>query len=317
MSERNKPKKRLADYKAMSTPALEALLRQDLQENLLDAEAISIVSHILKERMEQEDPDSIPPIDLQWKSFRENYLSFKAQLRRFARRVLPKILIVLGVLAAIAVFIWVENRPLRTESLADIVTLEDGRFAVDGFQAGTPQDDVVAWLEEQDLPYSGSDLDYYLNLYHGDRFTSAVIPKRYPNGASWVSIQGNMRIEELGKINVRCTYYFNDGLLTYVDLEAEPVRGKIRNAVRDFRQMALAAESAYGSAQNLGGDVWVPYDFSRPGEDRLLWYGAEGSSLEIFGHYFQQPGGIARIFSKDPKAGKLIDIFEVRIRITL
>lgn len=316
MAEKNRPLRR-ADYEAMSTASLEALLRHDLQENLLDVEAISVVSHILTERMEREDPDSIPPIDLEWKSFRENYLSVRARLRRFVRRMAPKLLIVLAVLAAVAAVFCLQSRPLRTESLTEAVTLEDGRFAVNGLRAGMTREDVIAWLEEQGLPYSENGPGYYLNQYRGSDPDSSDELKSTSLGFSWISIQGNTRITELGKVNVHPTFCFSGGLLTSVDLETEPVRGSILKSVQDFRLTVLAAELAYGEAQSMNGGDWIPYDFSRPGEDRALWQGAYGSSLELCGHYFRQPGGIAGVFSRDPKAGTFIDLFEVRIHVTL
>ncbi len=313
MAEGNNPRKRHADYKAMSTAALEELLRQDLQGNILDVETISVVSRILTARKETEDPDSIPPVDLQWRSFRENYLSIRARLRRFARRVMPKLLIVLGILAAITVIFLFESAPLRTDSLTDLIVLEDGRFTVDGLRRGMTREEVIDRLTARDLPYSEADIGDYVNR----QLSWYVDSDRDHAGTSWISIRGNTRLEEMGKLNVRHTYYFEKGLLTSVELTAGPIRGNVRETIRDFQRMVLTAELAYGRAQGFGGGDWTPFDYSRPGSDSALWHGADDSALELIGRYTRELGGIERVFSRDPRAGKMIEGFELCIRVTL
>ncbi len=314
MDGQNRESNNRTDYKAMPTPTLEEILRRDLRENLLDVETICIVSRILRDRLEQERPEELPVIDLEWKSFRENYISLKARLRRFARRILPKFLIILAVLAAIAVIFWVENLPLITEGLTDTVTLEDGRFTVNGVRAGMTRADVVAWLESQGLPYTESSADDLLNAQWPEGYNGRMRPEQLPVNLSWISIQGNTRIEELGKITVWRTYYFTDGLLTHVELETNPVQGDIRDIVQRFRLLVLTAERAFGGPRDVLGSEWLPYDFSRPGVDQALWQGADGSSLELCGRCWQQyVRGSGRKFGD----GEFVDLFEICIRITL
>ena len=78
----------------------------------------------------------------------------KAWLKEFGRSALQKVLILGAVAAVVAVIVFFATRPAISESILDTVTLEDGRFSVDGLRAGMTRDEVAAHLDERNLVYS-------------------------------------------------------------------------------------------------------------------------------------------------------------------
>ena len=295
MDGQNREYRGRTEYKAMPTSALEEILRRDLKENLLDVETICIVSRILRDRLEMERPEEIPPIDLAWKSFRENYISLKARVRRFLRRMVPLFLVILSVLAAALFVYWYGTRPTVTESLLDSISMEDGSFSYRGLRADMSDTEVKAWLDERDLLCTegapvGS-VHYQAGWYQVEDIT-------------WIIQSGEMRIRELEKLPFRCTFYFKRGRLTHVDLESDLVRGDLTEVLQKYRMAVYALETKFGTASG---------NFAQTGPDGLgektaFWLGEGTSRLELSGRHerFLKQDDL-RIVRVDEESGELID----------
>lgn len=298
-------------YRTMSTRALTELLRRDVQENILNIETVRAISEILLERRRQEDPGSIPPVEPAWNAFQENHLSLRGQLRR----AFPGIVIALSLLLVLGIGFLLGSRPVITDVIRDLVQQENGYFTVDGMHIGSTREDVIAHLRERRLPYAEYDLDTF---YHDAlwRYTAnRVLPEHIAADITWVSIRGNTRIEELGAAPIRRTYYFTDGFLTHVDLEADLTVGNIRNSIHRFQLLVSTLEQALGPAQDSAGEPWQSADFTVPGASHALWHGAGDSSLEVSGRYFQ-----VSLDEEDPKGqgeNALLDCFEMYISVRL
>ena len=157
----------------------------------------------------------------------------KAWLKEFGRSALQKVLILGAVAAVVAVIVFFATRPAISESILDTVTLEDGRFSVDGLRAGMTRDEVAAHLDERNLVYSDGKPAVYLLQGTVD----------VPSDTTWVSLSDETRVTELGRVTVRRTYYFREGGLTHIDLKTTVEKG---NVVDDV-------ERTMGSFGRLGG----------------------------------------------------------------
>ena len=276
-----------ADLNTLSTPALRELLRRDLRENLLDTAAACRAAEILKTRREQEDPDGCPSIDLEWKSFRENYISLKARCRRFARRVLPKLLILAAVAAALVLALWLGTRPVISESILETVSCADGHFVMKDIRPGMTGAELTDQLRQRHLRYTEADASGY--SYAGMYLRPD--PAEDLRGVSWINLARETRVTELGNATVRRTYYFRYDTLEFVELETDRAAGDISGEITRCAALVSVLESAFGPPDE--GDAASLYT---RGEHVLTWNGTEGSRLELVTRYYVEsaPAGTAR-----------------------
>ena len=94
------------------------------------------------------------------------------------------------------------TRPAISESILDTITLEDGHYSLDGLRAGMTRDEVAAHLDDRKLVYFDGQPTVY--LLRGSVETAS--------GTTWISLSDETRVKELGRVTVRRTYYFQDGL---------------------------------------------------------------------------------------------------------
>ncbi len=217
----------------------------------------------------------------------------KAWLKEFGRSVLQKILILGAVAAVVAVIVFFATRPAISESILDTVTLEDGHFSVDGLRAGMTRDEVAAHLDERKLVYFDGKPGVYLL-----KGTVEV-----PSGTAWISLSDETRVTELGRATVRRTYYFQDGLLTHVDLETDVVKGKITDDIARVVTLIETLDSAFGQSSGPELDGLA----EAPGERIHAWYGAEDSELSV----------LARHYRVENNTKTYTDHFEVTVRVIL
>ena len=157
----------------------------------------------------------------------------KAWLKEFGHSALQKIIILGAIALGVAVIVFLSTRPAISESILDTVTLENGRFSVDGLRAGMTRDEVASYLDEQKLLYFDGEPTTY------PEGTPAAQKYADVEDTTWLTLSDETRVTELGRVTVRRTYYFREGGLTHVDLETELEKGNIVDDVE--RTMTLIA----------------------------------------------------------------------------
>ena len=197
----------------------------------------------------------------------------KAWLKEFGRSVLQKIVILGTIAVVVAVIVFFATRPAISESILDTVTLEDGRFSVDGLRAGMTRDEVAAHLDERNLIYV--DGAPSTNLVQGTY--------RLPTDTTWISLSDETRVTELGRVTVRRTYYFRDGSLSHVDLETTVEKGNVADDVERTENLVDVLESKFGDSE---GDHLDGFE-DTTGERLLSWFGEEESELSVIARLYE------------------------------
>lgn len=228
----------------------------------------------------------------------------KAWLKEFGRSVLQKIVILGTIALVVAVVVFFATRPAISESILDTVTLEDGRFSVDGLRAGMTRDEVAAHLDERNLIY-----------VDGAPRTSLVQGTyRLPTDTTWISLSDETRVTELGRVTVRRTYYFRDGSLSHVDLETTVEKGNVADDVERTENLVDVLESKFGDA---GGDRLDGFE-DTTGERILSWFGEEESELSVIARLNKlEDTEVLAYRPKNVHEPAYTDYYEVVVRVIL
>lgn len=227
----------------------------------------------------------------------------KAWLKEFGRSVLQKVIILGSIALGVAVIVFFATRPAISESILDTITLEDGHYSLDGLRAGMTRDEVAAHLDDRKLVYFDGQPTVY--LLRGSVETAS--------GTTWISLSDETRVKELGRVTVRRTYYFQDGLLTHVDLETDVVKGKIMDDIARVGTLVETLESAFGPASGPDLDGFA----EKPGERVLAWYGTEDSELSVSARYYQLEDWVKSRGQAESNKTTHTDHFELTIRVIL
>lgn len=231
----------------------------------------------------------------------------KEWLKEFGRSVLQKVIILGSIALGVTVIIFLFTRPAISESILDTVTLEDGHFSVDGLYAGMTRDEVAAYLDTRKLVYfDGQTIVYPEDTPKSEFFRNAL-------GTSWISLSDETRVTELGNVTVRRTYYFQDGLLTHVDLETDVAKGKIADDIERVGTLIETLESTFGPASGPALDGFA----ETPGERVCTWYGTEDSELSVSARYYQLEDWVKSYDQAKNDKATYTDHFELTIRVIL
>lgn len=227
----------------------------------------------------------------------------KEWLKEFGRSVLQKVIILGSIALGVTVIIFLFTRPAISESILDTVTLEDGHFSVDGLYAGMTRDEVAEQLDERKLVYFDGKPSVYL--------LKGTVESA--SGTTWISLSDETRVTELGRVTVRRTYYFQDGLLTHVDLETDVAKGKIADDIERVGTLIETLESTFGPASGPALDGFA----ETPGERVLVWYGTEDSELSVSARYYQLEDWVKSYDQAKNDKTTYTDHFELTIRVIL
>lgn len=173
-------------------------------------------------------------------------------------------LILLAIAAVGLVILVVPEPPQIDESILDTVTLENGRFALDGLTAEMSEADVAASLDARNLVYTSSqdaDVVWVQNMQD-----------------TWLSLADATRIRELGKVTMRRSYYFENDRLTSIELEGKPTKKQSADTIEGFEVLRETLDQAFfPHSRKLGDSVTavsgVTYE----------WQGEDGSLLLLSG----------------------------------
>ena len=184
-----------------------------------------------------------------------------------------KKLLILGVIAAaIAAILFLAARPVISESILDTVKLENGVFAMNGLEAGSTREDVTAWLDSRRCTWAeGKKIEHAEGTYYDELF-------RELDGVDWISLSDTTRVAELGRVTVRRTYYFRDGLLTHADLETDPSKRAPENMLKRMDAVTEALTEAFGPPDLNDGPGRLADEY---GEAYVTWEGEGGSGLDV------------------------------------
>lgn len=227
----------------------------------------------------------------------------KEWLKEFGRSVLQKVIILGSIALGVTVIIFLFTRPAISESILDTVTLEDGHFSVDGLYAGMTRDEVAEQLDERKLVYFDGKPSVYL--------LKGTVESA--SGTTWISLSDETRVTELGRVTVRRTYYFQDGLLTHVDLETDVAKGKIADDIERVGTLIETLESTFGPASGPALDGFA----ETPGERVCTWYGTEDSELSVSARYYQLEDWVKSYDQAKNDKATYTDHFELTIRVIL
>ncbi len=228
----------------------------------------------------------------------------KAWLKEFGRSALQKVLILGAVAAVVAVIVFFATRPAISESILDTVTLEDGRFSVDGLRAGMTRDEVAAHLDERNLVYSDGKPTVYLLQGTVD----------VPSDTTWISLSDETRVTELGRVTVRRTYYFREGGLTHIDLKTTVEKGNVVDDVERTMGLVAALESRFGDAE---GDRLDGLE-DTTGERILSWFGEEDSELSVIARLYEVEDIVVLAYRpNNVHEPTYTDYYEVVVRVVL
>lgn len=218
----------------------------------------------------------------------------KELFKSFAKDILKYLLGLAAVAAVIGVILFFATRPQISGSILDTVTQENGAFVFDGLRKGMTEAEVRAHLDARELFYFSPDESKPYGALVGDR---------------WLTVSDEERIDELGRVTIRRTYYFEDDALSYVELETVAVKNRVQDDLQRVDGLIRRLEEAFGPGENeFAGSV---FDM---GETHFVWAGEAGTSLRLISHYYETEDWVK--LSKN-SAATYSEHLDVIIRVTL
>ena len=226
----------------------------------------------------------------------------KAWLKEFGRSVLQKVIILGSIALVVAAIVFLATRPAISASILDTVTLENGRYTLDGLRAGMTRDEVAAQLDERNLVYfDGEPYMYPEGTPAAQKYAAA-------EDTTWISLSDETRVTELGNATIRRTYYFRDGLLTHIDLETDVTKGSVEDDIERFYALLDVLEEAYG--EGTGSHTIVSLE--KPGTVSQSWYGADETEITVIGRRYEVEDWVKEYGQTE---STYTDFFEAVIRI--
>lgn len=218
----------------------------------------------------------------------------KELFKSFAKDILKYLLGLAAVAAVIGVILFFSTRPQISGSILGRVSMEDGAFTLDGLEKGMSEAEVRAILDERELFYFSPDESQSYGTLVKDR---------------WLTVSDEERIDELGRVTIRRTYYFDNDQLTHIDLETVAVKNRVKDDLERLEGLIQTLEEAFGEVDLHFGEV-----LGDLGETHFTWEGEGTSSLYLKSYYYELEDWVK--LSKNASS-TYTEHLDILIRITL